>query len=263
MRIIKIPFCGGRLESPKGADKAPDEVIKELKKISLNESFNKPNYEVYEIKTDNNNISETHNNIFKKINELKEQFIALGGDHSITYSCFKAFAKNNTDAGLLVFDAHPDMMQSFSQSTHENYLRTLIEEGILNKENLVLVGLRVFDEEEHKFLKYNNIKFFSMKEISFEDKENVCDAVMSAVKDFKSLYISIDIDVIDPAFAPGTGYPEPGGLSSRDFLYFLNRIKNLKNIKAYDLVEINPELDINRTTVKFGAKIISEIITKD
>lgn len=259
MKLIKILFCGGRLESPKGSDKAPDEVIKELKKISLNESFHKPNYELEEVKADNNNLEETHKNILNKIKEVKENFIVLGGDHSITYSCFKAFAKNNTDAGLLVFDAHPDMMQSFSQPTHENYLRTLIEEGILNKENLVLVGLRVFDEEEYKFLKSNNIKFFSMKEISFENQENICDAVMSAVKDFKSLYISIDIDVIDPAFAPGTGYAEPGGLTSRDFLYFLFRIKNLKNIKAYDLVEINPELDINSITVKLGAKIISEI----
>ncbi len=260
MKIIKIPFCGGRMESHKGADKGPDEIIEELKTISLNESFQKPEYSIEEVKCDNNNISETHQNIFKKINEEKEKFIALGGDHSITYSTFKAFAKNNPDAGLLVFDAHPDMMKPFSQPTHENYLRTLIEEGILNPQKLVLVALRVFDDEEYAFLEKNNIKFFSMKEIIFEGKENVCDASMSSVKDLKSLYISLDIDSIDPAFAPGTGYKESGGLTSREFLYFIQRLKNLKNIKAFDLVEINPEIDINNVTAKLGAKIIAELI---
>lgn len=262
MQIIKIPFCGGRMESAKGADKGPDKIIEELKVISLNENFQKPTYLIEDIKCDNSNISETHNNIFRKISEVKQDFIALGGDHSITYSTFKAFASVNKDFGLLVFDAHPDMMKPFSQPTHENYLRTLIEEEVLDPKNLVLVGLRVFDEEEYTFLKNNNIKFFSMKEISMEGKENVCDAVMGAVKDIKSLYISLDIDSIDPAFAPGTGYQEPGGLSSREFVYFLQRIKNLKNIKAFDLIEINPELDNNNTTAKLGAKIISELLMK-
>jgi len=76
----------------------------------------------------------------------------------------------------------------------------------------------------------------------------------------KELYVSIDIDVIDPAFAPGTGYCEPGGLSTRDFLYLIQRINKLKNLKAIDLVEINPDKDKENMTVKLGAKILSELI---
>ena len=78
-------------------------------------------------------------------------------------------------------------------------------------------------------------------------------------KNFDNLYISIDIDVIDPAFAPGTGYIEPAGLTSREFLYFLHRLKNLKNIRGYDIVEINPKKDINNLTTKLGAKILVEL----
>jgi len=76
----------------------------------------------------------------------------------------------------------------------------------------------------------------------------------------KELYVSIDIDVLDPAFAPGTGYREPGGLSSRDFIYLVQRINKIKNLKAVDIVEINPDKDIKNQTVKLGAKILSELI---
>ena len=82
---------------------------------------------------------------------------------------------------------------------------------------------------------------------------------MSVAKDFESLYISIDVDVLDPAFAPGTGYIEPGGLTTRELLFFLHRLKKLKNLKAYDLVEINPKKDVNDMTSKVGAKLLVEL----
>ena len=79
-------------------------------------------------------------------------------------------------------------------------------------------------------------------------------------RNFSDSYISVDIDVLDPAFAPGTGYLEPGGLSTRELLYLLQRIKLLKNIRKYDLVEVNPDKDINLMTCKTAAKIIKELI---
>ncbi len=82
---------------------------------------------------------------------------------------------------------------------------------------------------------------------------------MSVAKSFKDLYVSIDIDVLDPAFAPGTGYMEPGGLSTRELLFFLHRLKKLQNLRAYDLVEINPSKDVNELTSKVGSKILVEL----
>ena len=83
---------------------------------------------------------------------------------------------------------------------------------------------------------------------------------MEQARNFSDLYISIDIDILDPAFAPGTGYIEPAGLSTRELIYLIQRIKLLKNIKKYDLVEVNPDKDINNMTSKVAAKIIKELI---
>jgi len=94
----------------------------------------------------------------------------------------------------------------------------------------------------------------------------------------KEVYVSVDIDVMDPAFAPATGYPEAGGLTSRQFIYLIQRINKIKKLKAIDIVEINPEKanfeenkisklpddtwekDKDNLTVKLGAKILSELI---
>jgi len=205
---------------------------------------------------DNNNIEESMKQIGQRASST-DNCVFLGGDHSITYATMKALCEKKK-AGIIVFDAHPDIMQPFSVPTHENYLRQLIEEGILPASNVILVGIRAGDDEEQQYIKKNNIAHFSMDEIAKEGIHNTCDAVMAAAKDFEALYVSIDIDVVDPAFAPGTGYPEVGGLTSRELLYFLARIKFLKNLRMIDVVEINPTKDINDITLKLGLKIIQE-----
>ena len=91
------------------------------------------------------------------------------------------------------------------------------------------------------------------------DLEDTCDIIMEFSNN-KELYVSVDIDVIDPAFAPATGYREPGGLTSRQFIYLIQRINKIKNLRAVDIVEINPDRDINKMTVKLGAKILGELI---
>ena len=76
----------------------------------------------------------------------------------------------------------------------------------------------------------------------------------------KELYLSIDIDVIDPAFAPATGYPEPAGLTSRQFIYLIQRIKKIKSLKAIDIVEINEKIEGKEQTIKLGSKILAELL---
>lgn len=259
MKLIKIPYDKGSLGVNSGCAKAPEEILKQLNELFLNEAGELPVFAVDEVSVNSSNFDETHKNILAKITEAKENFIVLGGDHSITYSCFKAFSQNFKDAGIIVFDAHPDMMQSFQPPTHENFLSMLIEEGIVRKENVILVGTRTCDKEEAAFLKANKIQNYSMKSITLEGKEDVCDAIMSIAKNFGALYVSVDIDALDPAFAPGTGYIEPAGLTSRELFYFLQRIKLLKNLKGADIVEINPSKDVNKLTVKTAAKIVFEL----
>jgi len=89
--------------------------------------------------------------------------------------------------------------------------------------------------------------------------QDTCDAVMEFSNN-KDLYVSIDIDVIDPVFASATGYQESGGLTSRQFIYLIQRINKIKNLRAVDIVEINPEKDKTGLTVKLGAKILGELL---
>ena len=98
-----------------------------------------------------------------------------------------------------------------------------------------------------------------MNEFSIEGIKEISESVMSVVKNFGSLYISIDIDVLDPAFAPGTGYAEPGGLTTRELLLFIHRLKRMHNLKAMDIVEVNPEKDVNDITSKTAAKLVVEL----
>ena len=260
MKIIKVPCSLGGLKKGVGSELAPDKIIACLKKFYLSENAVLPNPVIEAISIFQSNIEASFKAIHDKVADVKENFLLLGGDHSVTYPSFKAFAAQFKNAGLIMFDAHPDSMQPFSAPTHENFLRTLIEEGILKPQNIVLVGIRNWDKEEYKFLKDKNIKYFSMKEISYEGIQTVCDAVMAAAKDWDALYLSIDIDVVDAAFVPGTGYPEVGGLTSRELLYFVHRIKNLKNLKASDIVEVNPPKDINDVTSLLAAKLAIELL---
>ncbi len=261
MLIVKVPSING-LEKTKGCEKAPNKILEALKDIYLTEEEKEIKYAIDEIAIDKNNIEKTNKSIFDKAKELikkeKDKTIFLGGDHNISYSLLKAFSSVHESSGLIVFDAHADCMHNFKPPTHEDWLRVLIEEGF-PAENIILVGLRDYHKIEKEFLHFKQINCFSCKEL-FENLQESCDSIMEAAKAFPSLYISIDVDVTDPAFAPATGYIEPAGLSSREFLYLLQRLLLLKNLKAADIVEINPDKDINNLTAKLGAKILAELI---
>ncbi len=253
MKIVKVSSSLGGL-TKKGSEKAPDLIVKEIKNFFLNEDGSSAQFDIENVDVDMQDIEETNRRI-----ALKEGDIFIGGDHSITYPCFSNFAKKFKNPGLIVFDSHPDCVNDFKPPTHEDYLRVLIKEGTLKKENVILVGIRDWDKSEFYFLKDNKIKFFTLKQL-FNDVENICDIVMELAREFDGLYLSLDVDVVDPSMAPGTGHLEPGGLTSREFIYFIQRLKLLKNLKRVDLVEVDPDKDINNITVRLAAKIVAELI---
>jgi len=259
MKLIKIPFAGGGLGKAESAEKGPDKVIEQMHDLFLNEAGFNPAFEIDEVKVDNSNIDDTNKAIFEKISNLKEKAIIIGGDHSITYSCFKAFVKNNPGAGLVIFDAHPDLEVGLDTPTQEDYTRLLIKQGLLDPKKLILIGIRNWHGYEKEFILQNNIKYFDMKKIANIGVNEVCDTIMEEINQWPSFYLSIDIDAVDPAFAPGTGYREPGGLTSRELITMLQRLKILKNLGMIDLVEIAPDKDIADLTSKLGAKIIKEL----
>jgi len=263
--IIKVPGTNG-LGKTKGCEQAPNEILKSLNQIYSNEQ-GKPIdvrlLDLEEIHLDNYNVEESNKLIYKNALEVfqKSKSIFLGGDHSISYSIGRAFLdyckQNNKEPCLIIFDAHADCMPPMEEPTHEEWLRALIEENF-PAENILLVGVRNFWKDEMIFLKEKGIRIISMNQF-VEDIQDTCDTIME-FSNGKELYVSIDIDVVDPVFAPATGYLEPGGLSSRDFLYLIQRMNKIKNLRAVDIVEINPDKDRNNLTVKLGAKILSELI---
>ncbi|VVB83486.1 N(1)-aminopropylagmatine ureohydrolase [uncultured archaeon] len=268
MFIVKIPGING-LGKTEGCQMAGNAILESLKEIYSSEEGKiiEPSIlDLEEIHLDNHNIELSNQLICKnslEIFETKPQTIFLGGDHSISYSTAKAFLKYCKSAKkipcLIVFDAHPDCMQPMKEPTHEEWLRKLIEEGF-PKENILLVGIRNSHKDEIKFMKENKIKNLSISNLT-EDLRDMCDTIME-FSSGKELYVSIDIDVIDSVFAPSTGYPEAGGLTSRQFIYLVQRIKKIKNLRAIDIVEINEKMDKqnNNLTIKLGAKILAELL---
>jgi agmatinase len=266
MFIVKVPGING-LGKTKGCERAGNAILEALKEIHSNESgsvIDSSLLDLEEIHLDNSNLELTGKLIYEnslEIFETKPRVVFLGGDHSISYSTTKAFLdyckKERKKPCLIVFDSHADCMPPMREPTHEEWLRKLIEEGF-PKENVLIVGLRNVWKDEIKFLKENKIKTLSMNNLT-EDLQDMCDTIME-FSNGKELYVSVDIDIIDPVFAPATGYPELGGLTSRQFVYLIQRIKKIKTLRAVDLVEINEKQDKEGITIKLGAKILAELL---
>jgi formiminoglutamase len=259
MKLILIPFNGGALSKKNGIEKGSSAVVKHLQSFFLKENGILPFIETEELNVNNSSLEESNEIISRRVHELDAPAIILGGDHSITYSAFKTFSKKYKNPGFIVFDSHLDCENDFSPPTHEDYLRVLIEEGHLKKENTLVVGIRNFHSNETEFAKSKKLKIYDMKELAEDGKNEVAQAIMTAARGFDALYVSVDIDVLDPAFAPGTGYTEPGGMTSRELIYFIQKLKLLKNVMMWDLVEVNPEKDVNEMTAILAAKLIIEM----
>ena len=191
-------------------------------------------------------------NITTELKKQNKQIIVLGGEHLITLGSFSCFPK---DTGYVVFDAHYDLRDQYAdiKLSHAAYLRRLVEKR--GSENIVHVGARAFVKEELAFLNDNKIRTVSDKEIRDGNGPKLLQDITST---FDNLYLSIDLDVLDPAFAPGVGNPEAIGISSRELYDLVTTLQN-KKIVAADIVELNPTYD-NGATASMAAKMISTII---
>jgi len=269
MKVVKVRFSKGGMGRTDGCEAAPDAILVESEDLFLNESKKEIEFSVDEISVDDSDyggsferIEEFSENISKKNKDLidngkkPEKVVFLGGDHSITYPLVKGIRKN-FKAGFVVFDSHPDCENFFEPPTHEDYLRTLIEGKVLDKNDVLVIGLRNWDSNEVVYIDDKKIRYVMMKDIFENGISWVSDYILEFAKDYDYLYCSIDIDAIDPAYAPATGYIEPGGLSSREFLTMISAIRN--KVLYADIVEINPKKDFNNITLKLGAKILWEL----
>ncbi len=268
MFIVKVPGINSSDGKTVGCGRAGHAILNALKDIHSNEQ-GKPIdvglLDLEEIHLNNNDLKLTNKLIYEnclKIFGTKPKTIFLGGDHSISYSISRAFLdicrQSRKEPCLIIFDAYVDCRKSAEEfPTNKEWIRTLVGNGF-PAENILIVGARNIRKDELTFLKEHNIKVINMNQI-LEDIDETCDIIME-FSDGKDLFVSIDISVVDPAFAPSTAYAEPGGLTSRQFLYMIQRINRVKNLKGVDLAEINEKKDSNLSTVRLGAKILAELI---
>ena len=191
--------------------------------------------------------------ITTELKDSSNQLIILGGEHSLTYGSYMSYPKNT---GYVVFDAHYDLRDEYAdiKLSHAAYLRRIVEER--GPENIIHVGARAFVKEELEFLTEHNITTISDSDIQNGDGPKL---LKQLTDKFENLYVSIDLDVLDPAFAPGVGNPEAIGITSRELYDMLVSLEN-KTIKAADIVELNPSSD-NGSTASLAARMISLIIS--
>ena len=191
----------------------------------------------------------------KVTTELRKEnkiLVTLGGEHLLTLGTYMSFPK---ETGYIVFDAHYYLREEYANTklSHAAYLRRIVEKR--GAENIIHVGARSFVREELEFLTKHKINSISDKEIRLGNAGRL---LKDAVSRFDELYVSIDLDVVDPAFAPGVGNPEAVGITSRELYDMITSLEN-KKIIGTDVVELNPSFD-NGSTASLAAKMISTII---
>jgi arginase len=176
--------------------------------------------------------------------------ISLGGDHSITYPIVRAFARKFPDLSILHFDAHPDIYDEFqgNRYSHASPFARIMEEKLASR--LVQVGIRTINTHQRE-----QIKRFGLEVVEMRDwREGLAFEFDSPV------YISFDLDALDPAFAPGVSHREPGGLSTRQAIDLIQRVKG--RVVGADIVEFNPRMDPLHVTGTVCAKLLKEIAAK-
>ncbi len=187
----------------------------------------------------------------------------LGGDHSVTIPLTRAFDRV-VDAPFAVvhFDAHPDLADAYEghRWSHACTERRALELSGLEPQHLVFVGLRSLMREEWDFLKaHPEICCYTARQCYQRGIEQVAEEAVEKLQGVKSVYVTLDIDGLDPAYAPGTGTPEGGGLSTRDLLELVRAVFQGLPVRAMDVVEVAPPLDQADITSFAALKVIYEV----
>lgn len=186
----------------------------------------------------------------------------LGGDHSVTIPLTSAFNRSiDGPFGVLHIDSHPDLADMFDGHhwSHACTERRALELPGLSHHHLVFVGLRSFMREEWDFLnEHNEITYHTARTCHLRGVSAIAEDVVEKLRDVQAVYVTLDIDVLDPAFAPGTGTPEGGGLTTRDLLELVRLVIRELPVRAMDIVEVSPPLDHSDITSFAALKIIYE-----
>lgn len=190
--------------------------------------------------------------------------VFLGGDHSVSIPLKQAFAKLNQGKrlGIIHFDAHADICDIYDDSklSHASVNARALENDFKDSD-VMMVGIRSFEIQELPFLKNHPHQVLLASQLDTMQDFEIANEIITYFASFDAIYLSVDIDVLDPAYAPGTGTPEAGGLSSRRLLNTIRKLVRQLPIKAMDIVEISPPRDVNDITSWAALKLLLEIFS--
>lgn len=212
------------------------------------------------------NLSEAVEQVYEGIRDLRERtkrVITVGGDHTIAYPALKEVSERHGPVAVLHFDAHLDTWDTYfgQPVTHGTPFRRASEEGFIDKTASMHVGIRGPLYGKHD-LEEDQRLGFALVSTEYIEEQGV-EAAIRRVRDRigdRPLYISVDIDILDPAHAPGTGTPEAGGLTSRELLRMLRALTDLDIVGA-DVVEVAPAYDHAQITGIAAAHVVYELMT--
>jgi len=258
--IIGIPDESQSHALRKGTEDAPfkirnisnerDSYLRDGKKI-LGRPFDGTQKNVHDI----GNITRGQiDDVYDKITSLSKIPISIGGDHSITRQIINAMTNRLGKISLVYFDAHPDFV-----SSTKNYYGSVVNDVLLNIEieSSVQIGIRTPELEELDNLKKHNLQVITPFDVKEKGIKEITSNVLDKIGD--KVYVSFDMDCIDPAYAPGVSVPVPMGLNSIDAAYLLKNISK-KGIVGLDIMEVCPSFDVKDRTSHLASRLISEVI---
>lgn len=215
--------------------------IKEIAKIFDLGDIKLPQYHDGKIDSIFSFLDEKVPPLLKELSRTKKKPFVLGGEHTLSYFCFKGLSE--TQPLLIHFDAHRDLKPEYEglKLCHTTLFYRLIEEGYIQGENIIQIGIRQADQEENSIAEKNGIVTFDPWEIR-RDIERVSEYI-SKVTNNRNIYISFDIDVYDLPYVPCTGTPEPFGLDPFEILKIIKSINDSANLVGMDLVEVSLKND--------------------
>jgi len=178
------------------------------------------------------------------------RWLTLGGDHSITYPILNAYAKHYSSIQILHIDAHGDLYDEFDgdRYSHACPFARIMEEGLADR--LFQVGIRALNAHQREQAERFGVEIMGMKDLDLDQLPTFEGGV----------YISMDMDALDPAFAPGVSHQEAGGLTSREVIRIIQSVE--APVIGADIVEYNPTRDVSNITAALAAKLTKEILSK-
>jgi agmatinase len=216
-------------------------------------------------------VDESHTAIEERVGEVADRGIVplvIGGDHSITYPSASAVARSIAPRrlGVLHFDAHADTAdEAFGNlRSHGTPMRRLIESGAVRGSEFVQIGLRGYwpPPDVFEWMREQGMRWHLMREVVERGSEAVVEhAIDEVLQHADAIYLSVDIDVLDPGFAPGTGTPEPGGMTPVDLLWAVRTIVSRTSLVGMDVVEVSPPYDHAEITAQNANRCLLEAIS--